>query len=81
MQTVKKLEYHNILDLFNTAESVYLSMRNNGVFASEPDSFRFELQLPHYKAKAFAVVSKGRIKELEIHYETGETETIRSPKF
>ena len=75
------MEYHNILDIFNTAESVYSSMHRNGILATAPDTFRMELPLPQYMATVYAVVNRGRVMELEIHYQTGEKETIRSPKY
>ena len=75
------MEFVDAVALFNLAQSVYLIMRGNGMFISEPDTFRMPLQLPRHNAKAFAVVSNGTIKELEIHYATGQIETIRSPNF
>jgi hypothetical protein len=78
---LSRIDYHDILDLFNTAESVYSTMQQNQVLTSGPDSFRMELPLPQLMATAFAVVTSGRVLELEIHYQTGEKETIRSPKF
>jgi hypothetical protein len=75
------MEFFDVVSLFNLAESVYSIMRGNGIFISEPDTFRLPLQLPRHNATAFAVVSNGNIKELEIHYDTGQIETIRSPNF
>ena len=78
---MNQMEYHNILDIFNTAESVYSSMHRNGILATAPHTFRMELPLPQFMATAFAVISNGKALELEIHYATGEKETIRSPKY
>lgn len=75
------MDYQDILDIFNTAESVYSTMQRTGVFSFEPVSFRMELPLPKYRATAFAVVNSGRVIEIEIHYLTGEKETIKSPKY
>jgi hypothetical protein len=71
------------LELLNLAESVYTSMHRNCAFppGSEPNHFKFPLTFPHSTAKVFAVVSNGRIKEIEIQHETGDIETIPSPKF
>jgi hypothetical protein len=75
------MKYFDILHLFSVAESIYSTMRINGVFATEPDYLQLPFELPQYKAKAYAVVTNGKIKEIEIHYETGEIETVKSAKY
>jgi hypothetical protein len=80
---MRETEFSDFIGLLNLAESVYKAMLKNRVLppGAEPDHFKFPLRFPHSFAKAFAVVSKGKIKEIEIQHETGETETIPSPKF
>ena len=71
------------LELLNLAESVYTAMQRSYAFSpeSEPNHFKFPLTFPRSAAKVFAVVSNGRIKEIEIQHETGDIETIPSPKY
>jgi hypothetical protein len=80
---MRETPYFDFIGLLNLAESVYASMLENRVLppGAEPDYFKFQLRFPHSTAKAFAVVSNGRIKEIEIQHDTGETETIPSPKY
>jgi hypothetical protein len=80
---MRETVFSDVIELLNLAESVYAAMRENGVLppGTGPEHFKFPLRFPHANAKAFAVVSNGRIKEIEIHHETGEIETIPSPKF
>jgi len=82
-QHMKETEFSDFIGLLNLAESVYTAMQNNRVLpgGAEPDNFKFPLRFANSSAKAFAVVSNGRIKEIEIQHETGEKETIPSPKF
>jgi|WetSurMetagenome_2_1015567.scaffolds.fasta_scaffold852665_1 hypothetical protein len=64
-------------DLFNIAQAHYTALLNNHDFVSSPDYFKFPLPLPHYKATAYVLVNKGRIKEIEIHYENIGIQTVR----
>ena len=78
-----KTSFSVVLELFNLAESIYASMHRNHSLqpGSEPNNFKFPLTSPHSEAKVFAVVYNGRIKEIEIHHDTGDIETIPSPKY
>jgi hypothetical protein len=80
---MRETAFFDVMGLLNLAESVYKAMLKNRVLPSGagPDHFKFPLVFPHSYAKAFAVVSNGSIKEIEIQHETGETERIPSPKF
>ena len=63
-------------ELFRIAEVHYSEMLKTNTFVSDPDYFRFPLQLPHYKT-VFVTVNGGKIKQIEIHYENGGIQTIR----
>jgi hypothetical protein len=80
---MKETAFSDVIGLLNLAESVYTAMQKNRVLpaVTEPDNFKFPLRFSDSSAKAFAVVSEGRIKEIEIQHETGETEKIPSPKY
>jgi hypothetical protein len=80
---MRETAFFDVMGLLNLAESVYTAIQKYHMpsLASEPDHFKFPLVLPHSSAKAFAVVSNGRVKEIEIQHETGETVTIPSPKY
>jgi hypothetical protein len=82
-QSMKETAFSDVIGLLNLAESVYASIQKNGVppRGAEPDTFKFPLSFAGSSAKVFAVVSNGRVKEIEIRHETGETETIPSPKY
>jgi hypothetical protein len=82
-QQMRETAFFDVMGLLNLAESVYKAMLKNRVLPSGagPDHFKFPLVFPHSYAKAFAVVSNGSIKEIEIQHETGETERIPSPKY
>jgi hypothetical protein len=82
-QQMRETSFLDVMGLLNLAESVYMAMQKNRVPSpgGELDHFKFPLVFPHSSARAFAVVSNGSIKEIEIQHETGETETIPSPKY
>jgi hypothetical protein len=75
------MEYFDVLHLFSVAESVYSTMLRNGVLAGEPDHLRLPFELPQFKARAFAIIANGAIREIEIHYATGQIETVKSAKY
>jgi hypothetical protein len=80
---MRETPFSDFIGLLTLAESVYAAMQKSRALPqdAEPDHFKFPLRFPHPTAKAFAVVNNGRIKEIEIHHETGDIETIPSPRY
>jgi len=73
------MELRDTLDIFTFAESVFQTMKESHVLSVEPANFRIPFTLPKFNATAFAIVSDGRIKEIEIYHDNGKIQTVRPP--